>query len=102
MTDRQMEILAAKPPGYTGTDEYPLARETYSMMHRVLQADTSLLQMNSLALTRFASFLDEINEPQSIDLYRWIRHNLSLSTIEALYGPANPLAIDNSLIQSVE
>ena len=72
-------------------------------LHVSLQAGAPLLQMNSRALNRFASFLDNIDTTEKpINLHRWVRDNFSLASADAMYGPENPIAEDSSLIQAME
>lgn len=72
-------------------------------MHTSMQPGADLFQMNSRALNRFAVFLKDIDTTeQPINLYNWVRDHFMLASAEALYGQENPIAEDNSLIQSIE
>ncbi|KAJ5052352.1 uncharacterized protein L3040_002103 [Drepanopeziza brunnea f. sp. 'multigermtubi'] len=86
MTKRQVDLLQA----------------TYRVMHATMQPGRSLFQTNAVALTRFASFLDEVDAVgETVDLYDWLQHRFTIATAEALYGASNPISQNSAMIQSL-
>ncbi|KAL0262304.1 hypothetical protein SLS55_003746 [Diplodia seriata] len=68
-------------------------------------AGEPLARINATVLNHAAETLDAIRrQPEAYeipDLYDWVQTTATLATTEALYGAANPLAHDKSLIDDV-
>lgn len=100
-----MDILSDGGSKEREGDEYPLAKEITHGMHAALQNGEALLEMNTRALNRFAKFLDPIGrgkkKEKDVRLLAWVRHCFTIATMEAMYGPVNPVSEDPSLIQSL-
>lgn len=98
MTDTQMEFLSHQRPG--STDEYPLTQDTKKKMHATMAGGSSLMDMNSRALNRFAECLNDVGTSEKpMNLSTWLRDCFTLSIAAGLYGPSNPIEEDNTLIQ---
>ncbi|KAH7412686.1 cytochrome P450 [Cadophora sp. MPI-SDFR-AT-0126] len=102
MTDRQMELLRGSAHGVEDGEELPVAKATYKIMHATMQTGPSLNEMNTRALNKFATFLEDIDdEGQEATLFEWLKHHFTIATAEALYGPINPISEDVSMIQKL-
>lgn len=65
---------------------------------------TNVRRMNANALRYVAKVLGEIPAGEAFkttNFFLWVRDLITLATTEALYGPANPLAKDASLMEEV-
>ncbi|KAJ0359266.1 hypothetical protein COL154_008410 [Colletotrichum chrysophilum] len=65
---------------------------------------TNVRRMNANALRYVAKVLEDIPAGEAFEttnFFLWVRNLMTLATAEALYGPANPLAKDASLMEEV-
>ena len=105
MTDRQIEILHGNVPGADGGDDeetHALGKATSKTMAAALQPSPGLFKTIALAMEKFASALDDIGKDgKTVNLFEWVKHNFTIATAHAIYGPENPISEDNSMIQKL-
>lgn len=97
----RMEILNRRKP--EDKEKYPLVRKMTHTMHSTMAPGKALIQMDTRALDRFATSLhiiDTVDQP--LNLFNWIRDNMTLAAAEALYGPVNPFSENHSFIEGLE
>ncbi|KAF2837754.1 cytochrome P450 [Patellaria atrata CBS 101060] len=68
----------------------------FKAIHPPLMPGPDLDAMNRVMVSRVASSVDDLaaSTPITIDLYKWLRHELTLATTESNYGPSNPFRDD--------
>lgn len=47
-------------------------------------------RMNSIMMQTVGSFIGDLADKPTIDLYRWVRDMITAASTEATYGPMNP------------
>lgn len=74
--------------------DWGLYFDTLKGIHATLAFGEGLEQMTRVAIENVALSLDGLRTdtgPVRLNLVRWLRHEITLATSEAIYGPANPL-----------
>lgn len=77
-----------------------LLSDTSSGMHSALAPSESLNWMTRVMLTKMTEYVDPLaasKDGEEIDLYKWIRKAMTVSSTEAVYGPKNPFNHDPDL-----
>ncbi|KAI4198859.1 MAG: hypothetical protein LQ350_005008 [Teloschistes chrysophthalmus] len=68
--------------------------EVYKLMHPALAPGTGLDGLNNAAVQDIVEALDRLspqdNGPKKIRLVRWLRHEITMATTNAVYGEHNP------------
>ena len=78
--------------------DWGLYFDTLKGIHATLASGEGLDHMTRVAIENVALSLDSIKTdggPVRLDLVRWLRHEITLATSEAIYGPGNPLRDPN-------
>lgn len=95
-TAKGAKIMNANPDGTNG--EEGLYAKGIKAIHAALLPGDSLDAMNRIAIHDIAASCDELAPgmvdgtpvPVRIELMRWIRHELTMASTNAVYGPMNP------------
>ena len=61
--------------------------------HKVMKPGNGITPMVSIAAQTAAGHMEELETNSSsrrIDLWEWVRHEITVATTEAVYGPTNP------------
>ncbi|KAF4999383.1 hypothetical protein FGRMN_2524 [Fusarium graminum] len=83
--------------------ETTLVQDFFAAIHPSMTGDY-LHRMNANALNYIAKELNNIGDPEDLDLpntWYWLRDTITMATTEALYGPENPLREDPSLLNDI-
>lgn len=59
-------------------------------MHHGLSPGTALNGMNNAMIKHVCECIDTIGPAKIVRLDAWLRHNVTLATTNAVYGPYNP------------
>ncbi|KAF1967488.1 cytochrome P450 [Bimuria novae-zelandiae CBS 107.79] len=99
-------IVADMTPRLVGSD-----RRTRQMLknntawmkrsHEVINPPLGQQRMGAITaiqLRQFSEFVNQVQDGQEVDLFRFITTKVTASTMRAFYGPRNPFAVDPSLI----
>ncbi|KAJ2999262.1 hypothetical protein NUW58_g57 [Xylaria curta] len=62
----------------------------FSAMHRALNPGGLLNEMNIVSADRVREAINDIRSGTKIKLDEWLRHQVTLATTDAVYGPHNP------------
>ena len=67
--------------------------ESMKAIHAALAPGGGLDQMNSIMIQSLTMSFDKLGKSESfrINLAAWLRHEVTMATSEAVYGPGNPL-----------
>ena len=59
---------------------------------KVLKPGSGLDAMNRAMVQRISKSLNELGDKESstVDLWKWVRHIITMATTESTYGPMNP------------
>lgn len=62
------------------------------IMHAMIPTLTgkSLDKMNQHMIRSLRPFIDELSEADTVDLYRWCQHAITIASTDAKYGHLNP------------
>ncbi|KAI1175950.1 cytochrome P450 [Nemania sp. FL0916] len=67
----------------------------YTAMHRALNPGEFLNKMSTESTARICDSINNIQSGASIKLDEWLRHQVTLATTHAVYGPHNPFQDPN-------
>lgn len=74
--------------------------ESHTVMGNVLARGAALDDLNRTVLDRLLPLLNGLanHDPEQLNLWSWLRHNFSLASSAAIWGPAHPFMLDQSLV----
>jgi len=92
-SDEADKIIMTNVNGDEG--DWGMSVESYQAMRSALTPGADLDAMNRVMIQNIAASLEHIRPEKgclgtSISLMRWLRHELTIATTNAVYGPLNP------------
>ncbi len=94
-SDEADKIIMTNVNGDEG--DWGMSVETHHAMHTALTPGADLDAMNHVMIQSIVASLNRIRPEQGhskveIGLMHWLRHELTMATTNAVYGPLNPYA----------
>ncbi|MCJ1433380.1 hypothetical protein MMC27_002740 [Xylographa pallens] len=80
--------------------DWGLSMDTYKCMRTAMTPGSNLDSMNRVMIQEVAAFMEKLHTVRSspsptIGLMEWLRHEITLATTNAVYGPMNPYVDKN-------
>jgi hypothetical protein len=82
------DILDTNVNGDEGPISYSVTH--YPAVRKPLSAGAGLDAMNRVMAKKVAASIDGIKQKREVKLFNFIKHEITMATTEAVYGPLNP------------
>ena len=94
-SDEADKIIMTNVNGDDG--DWGMSMESYQVMRSALTPGEELDAMNRVMIQNVAASMETLqpakgDSTQTIELRKWLRHELTMATTNAVYGPQNPYA----------
>ena len=94
-SDEADKIIMTNVNGDEG--DWGMSIESYQVMRNALTPGKELDAMNRVMIQNVAASMETLQPAKAglvptIELMRWLRHELTMATMNAVYGPQNPYA----------
>ncbi|KAL9131944.1 MAG: hypothetical protein Q9217_000224 [Psora testacea] len=97
-TSKMAEIIVLNNIDHSA-GPWGLWHDALGSVHKVLESGEGLDQMNRIMIRNVANSIEALTTKSPTGLMKWLKHELTFATTEAVYGPENPFQ-DSSIEQA--